>query len=107
MISHDSTFIPERAEETISKLKAESGSSFVRFLVMDQSNLDDVKSAAEEFISWGERLDGLMLNAAVFGGDYTKTKQGHAEVLQAALFYFIGFMLTLLMTNVTLLENNS
>ena len=64
---------------------------------MDQSNLDDVKSAAEEFISWGERLDGLMLNAAVFGGDYTKTKQGHAEVLQAAVFLFQRFYVMLLM----------
>ena len=71
------SFIQDRAEETISKLKAESGSSSVRFLVMDQSNLEDVKSAAQEFISWGERLDGLMLNAAVFGGQYTLTKQGH------------------------------
>ena len=44
---------------------------------MDQSNLEDVKSAAQEFISWGERLDGLMLNAAVFGGQYANTKQGH------------------------------
>ena len=88
MISRDSTFFQERAEETISKLKAESGSNSVRFLVMDQSNLDDVKSAAEEFISWGERLDGLMLNAAVFGGEYTKTKQGHAEVLQAVVYFF-------------------
>ena len=70
----------DRAEETISKLKAESGSSSVRFLVMDQSNLEDVKSAAQEFISWGERLDGLMLNAAVFGGKYALTKQGHVEV---------------------------
>jgi len=67
----------ERAEETISKLKSESGSSSIRFLVMDQSNLEDVKTAADEFISWGERLDGLMLNAAVFGGEYTHTKQGH------------------------------
>ena len=67
----------DRAEETISKLKAESGSSSVRFLIMDQSNLEDVKSAAQEFISWGERLDGLMLNAAVFGGQYALTKQGH------------------------------
>ena len=74
------TFIQDRAEETISKLKAESGSSSVRFLVMDQSNLEDVKSAAQEFISWGERLDGLMLNAAVFGGQYALTKQGHVEV---------------------------
>ena len=88
MISCDSTFFQERAEETISKLKAESGSNSVRFLVMDQSNLDDVKSAAEEFISWGERLDGLMLNAAVFGGEYTKTKQSHAEVLQAVVYFF-------------------
>jgi len=47
---------------------------------MDQSNLEDVKSAAQEFISWGERLDGLMLNAAVFGGQYALTKQGHVEV---------------------------
>ena len=61
-------------------MKSESGSSSVRFLVMDQSNLEDVKTAADEFISWGERLDGLMLNAAVFGGEYTHTKQGHAEV---------------------------
>jgi len=44
---------------------------------MDQTNLEEVKRAAQEFISWNERLDGLMLNAAVFGGEYALTKQGH------------------------------
>ena len=44
---------------------------------MDQTDLEQVSSAAQDFLSRNVRLDGLLLNAAFFGGEYTVTKQGH------------------------------
>ena len=40
-------------------------------------DLSQVQRAASEVLSRASRIDGLLLNAAVFGGDYKQTVQGH------------------------------
>lgn len=64
----------ERAKETIASLLNELGSyptdDAFDYLVMDQLDLAQVRSAAEEFLSRNCPLDGLLLNAGWFGSEY-------------------------------------
>ena len=65
----------DRAEKTIASLLNELGPDSTAdafdYLVMDQLDLAQVKSAAEVFLSRNRPLDGLLLNAGWFGSEYT------------------------------------
>lgn len=64
----------DRAEKTIASLLNELGPDSTAdafdYLVMDQLDLAQVKSAAEVFLSRNCQLDGLLLNAGWFGSEY-------------------------------------
>ena len=65
----------DRAEKTIvsllNELGPDSDADAFDYLVMDQLDLAQVKSAAEVFLSRNRPLDGLLLNAGWFGSEYT------------------------------------
>lgn len=64
----------DRAEKTIASLLNELGPDSTAdafdYLVMDQLDLAQVKSAAEVFLSRNCQLDGLLLNAGWFGSEH-------------------------------------
>ena len=63
---------------------------------MDQLDLAQVRRAALEFLSLNLQLDGLLLNAGTFGGDFQNSAQGHESTF--AVNHLSHYLLTALLT---------
>ena len=54
---------PEKCEDAVKRLKEETSGKEAVWLRLDLADLENVRSAAEEFLSREERLDVLFNNA--------------------------------------------
>ncbi|KLU81177.1 hypothetical protein MAPG_00271 [Magnaporthiopsis poae ATCC 64411] len=68
----------EEAVAEIQKVAGADGSTpLVRFLELDLSSFDSIKSATQTLLAATDRIDILMLNAGVLGGPPSTTAQGY------------------------------
>lgn len=74
----------ERAEEAIEKIRAERNAAGERcsFVPLDLASLESVKQAAQIIKSQVDRIDMLILNAAVFALPHTQTVDGLETLFQ-------------------------
>ncbi|XP_014771814.1 retinol dehydrogenase 13 [Octopus bimaculoides] len=82
----------QKAEATCQEIKQETGNDNITVLDLDLSDLDSVKSAAEEVKKTESRLDILINNAAIGVTDNERSKQGFD--LTFATNYLGHFLLT-------------
>lgn len=68
----------QAGNDAVSEIKAvASPGTIVKFLQMDLASLSSVKTAARTFTEEAERLDVLMLNAGMMGGQPGVTEDGY------------------------------
>ncbi len=66
----------EKARTTMAHIASKTGNRSIELIRCDLSSLDNVKSAAEEFLSKHEKLDVLIANAGVIRGKRHLTADG-------------------------------
>lgn len=81
-----------KLENTISKIKAETGNQNVSYIQADLSSLTDIRRAAEEFLETHTRLDVLVNNAGAFFNDRKESVDGNEMTF--ALNHLNYFLLT-------------
>ncbi|KAK2459322.1 hypothetical protein APHAL10511_008677 [Amanita phalloides] len=72
----------QRGETALAKLRAETGYDGAEVWLVDQADFSSVKAFADKFLKEEDRLDCLMLNAAIAIQGYTSTTDGWESVLQ-------------------------
>lgn len=82
----------QKAENALAELKTVSGRDNHRFVLSDFGNLASVRSAAEEILSWGDKIDVLQNNAGIASSAYRETEDGYEELF--AVNHLAGFLLT-------------
>lgn len=90
----------EKMEETLAEIRAASGRDDHRFAVADFGSLASVRSAAEEILSWGDRIDVLQNNAGIAHSVYRESSDGYEELFAVnhlAHFLLTGLLLPLLL----------
>lgn len=100
----------QKAESTLVEIKAASGRDDHRFVLADFGSLASVRLAAEEVLSWGDRIDVLQNNAGIASSAYRETKDGYEEVFAVnhlAPFLLTGMLLPLLLNEGSRIVNVS
>lgn len=82
----------QKIDATLAELKEASGRDDHRYAVADFGSLASVRSAAEEILSWGDKIDVLQNNAGIASSAYRKTVDGYEEIF--AVNHLAGFLLT-------------
>lgn len=82
----------QKAENTLAEIKAASGRDDHRFALADFGSLASVRSAAEEILSWGDKIDVLQNNAGIAQSEYRESADGYEELF--AVNHLAGFLLT-------------
>ncbi|KAI0131808.1 hypothetical protein BJ170DRAFT_611428 [Xylariales sp. AK1849] len=67
----------QKSNAVIDEIKAVSPKLSARFLELDLSSFDSIKSAARSFLKSAPRLDILIANAGLMGGPASFSEQGH------------------------------
>ncbi|WP_299661463.1 SDR family NAD(P)-dependent oxidoreductase [uncultured Psychromonas sp.] len=82
----------QKIENTLATLKAATGRDDHRFVLADFSCLASVRRAAEEILSWDDKIDVLQNNAGIASSVYRETSDGYEELF--AVNHLAGFLLT-------------
>lgn len=82
----------QKIEATLAELREASGRDDHRFALADFGSLASVRSAAEEILSWGDKIDVLQNNAGIASSAYRETTDGYEEIF--AVNHLAGFLLT-------------
>ncbi|KAK2467571.1 hypothetical protein APHAL10511_000426 [Amanita phalloides] len=72
----------QRGETALAKLKTETGYDGAEVWLVDQADFSSVKAFADKFLKEEDRLDCLMLNAAIAVVEYNSTGDGWESSLQ-------------------------
>ena len=83
---------PQKIEDTLAEISAVSGRDDHRFAVADFGSLASVRRAAEEILSWGDKIDVLQNNAGIASSVYRESSDGYEELF--AVNHLAGFLLT-------------
>lgn len=89
----------QKAEDTLSEIKAVSGRDDHRYAIADFSSLESVRKGAEEILSWGDKIDILQNNAGYAAPERRETVDGFEEnfaVNHLAPFLLTGILLPLI-----------
>lgn len=81
-----------KLENTVSKIKSQTGNQNVSYIHADLSSLADIRRAAEEFLQKHNRLDVLVNNAGAFFNERQESVDGNEMTL--ALNHLNYFLLT-------------
>lgn len=84
----------QKIENTLAALKAASGRDDHRFVLADFACLASVRRAAEEILSWDDKIDVLQNNAGIASSVYRETADGYEELF--AVNHLTGLLLPLL-----------
>jgi len=81
-----------KLENTVSKIKSETGNDNVSYIQADLSSMADIRKAAEQFLQSHNRLDVLVNNAGAFFSDRKQSVDGNEMTM--ALNHLNYFLLT-------------
>lgn len=81
-----------KLENTVARIKSETGNDAVSYIQADLSSMDGVRSAAEQFLARFERLDVLVNNAGAYFNERYVTDDGYEMTF--ALNHLNYFLLT-------------
>ena len=87
-----------KLENTVSKIKSETGNPNVSYIQADLSVMDEVRHVAETFKASHERLDVLVNNAGAYFNDRQESADGYEMTF--ALNHLSYFLLTNLLLDV-------
>eukprot|EP01068_Selenidium_serpulae_P019307 Selendium_serpulae@DN6520_c5_g4_i2.p1 len=100
----------EKADTTLAELKVVSGRDDHRVALADFGSLASVRSAAEEILSWGDKIDVLVNNAGIASSVYRETTDGYEELFAVnhlAPFLLTGLLMPLLLNKGSRIVNVS
>ena len=100
----------KKIEATLAELETASGRKDHRFAIADFGSLASVRSAGEEILSWGDRIDVLQNNAGIASSVYRETSDGYEELFainHLAPFLLTGILLPLLLNEGSRIVNVS
>jgi len=81
-----------KLENTVSRIKSETGNDKITWIQADLSSLADIRSAAEQFLQTHNRLDVLVNNAGAYFAERKESVDGNEMTL--ALNHLNYFLLT-------------
>jgi NAD(P)-dependent dehydrogenase (short-subunit alcohol dehydrogenase family) len=85
---------PDRGRSTLAEIRQATGNERLRYYLADLSGLADVRRLAEEVQADSDRLDALVNNAGIGGGDGRREESRDGYELRFAVNYLSGFLLT-------------
>ena len=91
---------PERGQQAIEDIRAQTGNEKLGWYEADFSSLDEVRTMAEQLIGEQQRLDVLVNNAGIgttLPGDGQRMESKDGYELRFAVNYLAGFLLTRLL----------